>query len=291
MIAASHWVFAPVAIAFLLMSFWRSRVSLNAVLVQAELPPLMLTVALWGLLHLLTPALSALVLGEIGASVSYRTTLGIHVGRLPARYLPGGIWHTVSRMMDLHRLGVSRSQLSALVLLENLVPVGTALVFGGVCLWAAGQARLWLAIGAVVAGVLLLTCIPLLLRHRALLNRRVYAPAAYLKLVALTVLFWVIAASAFACYWSAFPVARTGIPILQVYGTYLLAWVTGFVSLFAPQGLGVFESVAGVLLKGAIGFGGVAVLAAGFRVAILSADALAYMILHAWRYARRAQVH
>ncbi|HVR80729.1 MAG TPA: hypothetical protein VHF02_01350 [Luteimonas sp.] len=287
LLVGSRWVFGPAAVAFLIVSFWRARVTLQAVLLQAEVPPLILTIALWALLHLLTPLLSALVLREIGTAVDYRTALAIHVGRLPARYLPGGIWHTVSRVMDLHRLGVSRSQLSVLVLLENLVPVGTALTVGGLCLWAAGGLRLPLAIAAVLGGVLLLSCIPLLLRHRALLHRCGYAPGAYLKVVAVTAVFWLVAASAFACYWSAFPAARAGIPILQVYGTYLLAWVIGFISVFAPQGIGVFESVAGVLLKGALSFGGVAVLAAGFRVAILAADALAYAILHALRYIRR----
>ena len=67
----------------------------------------------------------------------------------------------------------------------------------------------------------------------------------------------------------------------------MLAWVTGFVSIFAPQGIGVFESVAGVFLQGALTFAGAAVLAAGFRVAILGADMLGYGALLAVRYAQR----
>lgn len=290
LIAASRWVFGPAAVLFLIVSLWRTRETLQTVLAQTQWLPLILTVLLWALLHLLTPLLSTLVLREVGATIDYRTALSIHVTRLPARYLPGGIWHTVSRVMDLHRLGVTRQQLSVLVLMENLVPVGTAMCVGGICLWAAGEIRLpsSLALGVLAGGVLVLACLPLLMRHSALLHRRGFGAGPYLKVIGSAALFWIIAASAFACYWSSFPVAGAGIPILQVYGTYLLAWVTGFVSIFAPQGIGVFESVAGALLKGTLGFGGVAVLVAGFRVAILVADALAYTTLQALRRLRMA---
>lgn len=75
--------------------------------------------------------------------------------------------------------------------------------------------------------------------------------------------------------------------VLQIYGVYLLAWIAGFVSVFAPQGIGVFESVAGLFLKGALMFAGVAVLAAGFRVAVLDADMLAFGVLLTLRVAQR----
>ncbi len=282
----SRWLFGPAALLFLIVAGWHLRAVFGTVLEQTDAMPLIVTVALWVLLHLLTPVFSWIVLREIGADVGYRTLLGIHVGRLPARYLPGGIWHTVSRVMDLHRLGVNRSQLSVMVLLENLVPIAVATTLGGLCLSMAGGAG-WLAYAAVLGGPLLFACLPILLRHRALLAPRKFAVGSYLKLGAVTAMFWIVAATAFFSYWSAFPAARASVSALRIYGVYLLAWVTGFVSIFAPQGIGVFESVAGVFLQGALTFAGAVVLAAGFRVAILGADTLAYGGLLAVRYARR----
>ena len=283
---ASRWLFGPVAVLFLAGAAWRARALFANVLEQTDATPLLVTVLLWTLLHLLTPMFSWVALRETGADIGYRAMLRIHVQRLPARYLPGGIWHTVSRVMDLHRLGVSRSQLSVMVLLENLVPVSIALTLGGLCLCVADGAT-WLTLAAIVGGPLLLAFVPLLLRHRILLAQRKFALRSLLKLTAITTTFWIIAATAFFCYWSAFPAARNGVSVLQIYGVYLLAWVAGFVSLFAPQGIGVFESVAGLFLKGSLPFAGVAVLAAGFRVAILGADMLAFSALLVLRYFQR----
>jgi hypothetical protein len=285
----SRWIFGPAAVVFLIVAGWHARVVFASVLEQTDPALLVLTILLWTSLHLLPPLSSWIVLREIGAKIDYHTLLTIHVGRLPARYLPGGIWHTVSRVMDLHRLGVSRSQLSIMVLMENLVPVGVALTLGGLCLWVAGGMT-WLILAAVLGGPALLAGIPLLLRHRVLLANRKFALRSYLKLTVVIAAFWIIAATAFYCYWSAFPAVRGSVSALHIYGIYLVAWVAGFVSVFAPQGIGVFEAVAGIFLQGTLTFAGATVLAAGFRVAILAADMLAAGLLFAMKHVRRAQL-
>jgi hypothetical protein len=242
---------------------------------------------LWISLHLLTPLFTWIVLHGIGAGVPYRTLLRIHVARLPARYLPGGIWHTVSRAMDLHRLGVTRRHLSVMVVLEHAVPAGAALMLGGLALSLSGAAT-WLAPAAAVAGVVGLAATWVALRHPALRLARRFEWPRYLGLVATICGFWLVAATAFLCYWSAFPlVVRGDAPVLQLYGAYLLAWVAGFVSVFAPQGIGVFESVAGLFLRGTLTLGGTAVLVAGFRIVVLGADLAAFGILCACRLLRR----
>jgi len=60
-----------------------------------------------------------------------------------------------------------------------------------------------------------------------------------------------------------------------------------FISIFAPQGIGMFESVAGIFLQGRLTFAAAAVLAAGIRVAIPGADMLGYSGLLVVRYAQR----
>ena len=284
--AVSRWLFTPLALVFLLMAGWRARAVFATVLGHADAMPLFIAVALWTSLHLVAPMFSRIVLREIGADVGYRALLAIHVGRLPGRYLPGGIWHTVSRVMDLHHLGVNRSQLSIMVMLENLVPVAVALTLGGLSLCVAGGAS-WPAYAAAAGGPLLFVCVGIVVRHRRLRTPQVFAVGSYLKLAAVYVSFWTVAATAFFSYWSAFPSARASVPALKICGVYLLAWVAGFVSIFAPQGIGVFESVTGVFLRGALTFAGAAILAAGFRVAILGADMLAFSVLLAVKYARR----
>lgn len=274
----ARWLFGPVALLCLVLAGWHARPVFAVVIEQTDAAHIIAATLLWTTLHALTPLFTWIVLREIDASVPYRTLLRIHVCRLPARYLPGGIWHTVSRAMDLHRLGTSRAELSVMIVLENAVPAAVALMLGGLALVASGEATP-LATLAAGGGVAALAGTFLLLRRRALRNPRRFSLAAYLKLIATTSSFWLVAGTAFYCYWTAFPGARDGMPALQIYGTYLLAWVAGFVAVFAPQGIGVFESAAGLFLRGALTFGGAAVLVAGFRLAILGADMLAFGIL------------
>jgi hypothetical protein len=290
--AASRWCFGPAAVVFLIVAGVRARGAFQAVSLHAQLPLLVITVLLWASLNLLSPVFTWIVLREFGANISYAVMLRIQVSRLPAKYLPGGIWQTVSRMMDLHRHGVDRAQLSALVMLENLMPLAMALTMGGACVLVAGDAK-YLAFASMLGGLVLLLSLPFLLRHRLLLHRRRFALHIYFVAAFITATFGVIAAAAFSCYWYSFTATHVDISPLQVSGAYLLAWATGFVSIFAPQGIGVFESVISLLLKGILPFGEVAVLAVGFRAAILAADFIVYgtflVSQHACKVLRRHQ--
>lgn len=284
-IAISRWIYAPAAIVFLALAIWHSQEIFLAVLKQAEIWPLLLAVLLWSSLHLLTPVFSWILLRDADSAIIYRVLLRIHAGRLPARYLPGGIWHTVSRVMDLHALGVGRQSLSRMVIAENFLPVAVALTFGGLFLNLAGNDH-WLAAGATVIGTICLAGSYVFLGRWGKSTLPPLLVGRYMKLAGVTAAFWIIAATAFYSYWSAFPAARETVSVLQVYGIYLLSWAAGFVSVFAPQGIGVFESVAGVFLHGAMTFSGAVVLVAGFRVAVLAADLLAYglFLILRWYY-------
>lgn len=281
-VAASRWLFGPAALLFLAVAGWHSREVFTAVIERTEPAPLVAAVALWALTHLLAPWSSAIVLGALDTRIRYRDLLAIHVARLPARYLPGGIWHTVSRVMDLHGRGVGRRELTAMVVLENSLPLATAGLLGGAFLCVTGNAQ-WPAIAALLVAPVVLAAAWLALRHRSLRPQGRFGLRSFLAATAASAVFWVLAAASFYCYWCAFPDARGSAGALQIAGTYLVAWAAGFASVFAPQGIGVFEAVAAIFLKGALGFAGAAVLVAGFRLVLLAADLLAWLVLFAAR--------
>lgn len=283
-------VFTPLALIFLVLAAYSAREAFAQVLAQARLVPLLLTVLAWSSLHLLLPVVTWIVLRGLGVRIDYATALRIHVTRLPARYLPGGIWQTVSRIMDLHQLGVGRSQLSVLVMVENLGSLAMAVTAGGLCVLLAGASQLP-APAIVGAGVLLAASLPWILWR--IFGRTALRLPAYLAALATLLAFWILAATAFVIYWSAFPAVELHGNLLDLYGAYLLAWAVGFVAVFAPQGIGVFEMVAAVLLRGELPLSGIAVLVAGYRAATLSGDALAFMLgrLVCWTTAsRRANI-
>ena len=88
---------------------------------------------------------------------------------------------------------------------------------------------------------------------------------------------------AFLLYLNAFPASTGDFSSVEMGGIYLFSWGIGFVSIFAPQGIGVFEFVASELMGGPIGFMGLAALIAGFRVVVLAADVVVWLIYQAMR--------
>lgn len=269
-------VFTPLALAFLVFAAYRNRDVFADLLARANVGLLALTIVGWGLLHLLSPATTWLTLRGMGYSIGFTETLRIHLGRLPARYLPGGIWHTVSKAVDLHGRGVGRPALAALVLVENAAPLAAALVLGGAFSLAAGNTHVP-GIAIILAGASLGAALPWLLARLIPASPRLPA-GTYLLVLAAISAFWLAAGAAFACYLSAFPDTQLSGRLPDAFATYLLSWAAGFLAVFAPQGIGVFEAVASLLLAAAIPFGGMAVLVAGFRAIMLSGDLLAYLV-------------
>lgn len=283
-------LFTPVALGFLAYFAWRSRDLLTAVLSGASVPHMLLAVIVWCIGHLLAPLFAVLVLRGCGAKVTWRAAFATHASRLPARYVPGGIWHTVGRVMDYHDLGIRPRHLTAFVLLENGLVASVTLSLGGAIVFASRGAD---SIG-LIAGLCAMASIAALPVLWLVSNRHVLGPAEsysladFARTTVFVLLFWLVAASAFVLYVTAFPATTEHLSWMEVAGVYLFSWGVGFVSVFAPQGIGVFEVVASELLKGPLDLTSLAVLIGGFRIIMLAADLAVWGLYHAYRV-RRAE--
>ncbi len=281
-LTAARRLFMPVALLGLGWAGYEARGEFSEMFRSARPGPLLVAVVAWASLNLVVPGIAYAWLRGLEASPGYRTLLRIHLARLPARYLPGGIWHTVARYVDLSALGTGRTRLAALALLENVAPPAIALALGAACLSLTGRypPAAVLAALLVSAGLALSPFVVLRLWMRSLptipLARSVRA---FLGLL----LFWLIASFAFASYWSAFPPGQTVAAPAEVIGAYLTGWAVGFAALFAPQGIGVFEATVAWMLRDALPFSSLVILVAGFRAAMIAGDALAYLASLAWR--------
>ena len=268
-------VFGPLALAFMVFAVWNGRDVAGELITQVN-PWLLVFLAMaWAGLNTLTPLATAMVLRGMGAEIGYATALRIHLQRLPARYLPGGIWHTVSRVVDLKRLGVGNAQLSSLVLVENVLPLGTAVLLGA-SLAALSSGHRIPVVALMATGTLLLLALPWLLRRAPFRGEQPLAPSALAGAIAVFFVFWLLAASLFAAYWWALQVPGAGAGWLLPATIYLLAWSAGFVAVVAPQGIGVFEAAAGWMLQGDAPFTTMALLVAGYRLVTLAGDLTAY---------------
>jgi hypothetical protein len=276
-----------VAFAFLAYFAWQGRDVLVTVVGEASLPILGLAAIVWSLLHLLSPVFAVLVLGACGSEVAWWQAFSTHVARLPARYAPGGIWHTVGRIMDYHQRGVRPRHLAAFVLLENGLAAAVTLAVGGAIVFVTRGPDTLGVIAALssLGGVVALPILRILLNARILRRPDHLSLSAYASGVGVVVIFWVGATIAFLLYLNAFPSSTGGNSQVEMGGIYLFSWGVGFLSIFAPQGLGVFELVASELLEGSIGFMELAALIGGFRVVVLVADLIvwcAYQALRPW---------
>jgi hypothetical protein len=273
-------LFAPIAIASLFGFGWHSRAMLTDVLQSAEIAYLCLAILTWSLMSLVAPLLAITVFRGRGTRLSYGEAARIHIANLPARYIPGGIWHTVGRILDFRQAGIGKADLAAFVVLENALAVALAFVMGGSLLAYYKGFQGWGLIAAVSAcgGVLLLVFLPIVARLRAQSENLMPRPQDYLSAVLVVAASWCIAASAFVAFAFGFSNLWKSTEMLEIAGIYLFSWAVGFVAVFAPQGVGVFEVVAANLLRGSSSLAGIAALLATFRLVILLSDAAVWAI-------------
>lgn len=282
-------LFTPAAFAFLIYFAWESRESLRGVLDSTNPRQLLIAVLLWSLMPLLAPVFAQVVFRALGHRFSWRQLAAIHIGTLPARYIPGGIWHTVGRAAAFSGLGARRRDIAIFVLLENALAIGMAFVLSGPLIALYRGLAGWglIAAAAGIGGLLGLIALPSLLSHRQARIRESFSALAYLLCAGVVGVSWCIGASAFVVFLTAFPDLDLHVAPFEAGATYLFAWGMGFIAIFAPQGIGVFEVVAGDMIGGPGSIKSAAALLAGFRLVILMSDALVWMVYRAGRLSLR----
>jgi glycosyltransferase 2 family protein len=205
-----------------------------------------------------------------GIRIELATSLAVYMRRIPARYLPGGIWHSVARYADMKfDAGVDGRALRRLFLLEMaLVAVSGLLACGlGLAVFSPQDsvfafAALQAAIGAAAASVTVV-----------LVWRR-----AWKRLGLATVLFlliWSAAAGAFALIAQPLLGACTAPTIMS---TYLIAAVQGYLAIFAPQGWGVAEASYALLEPCRVGIPAVVAGFLLFRISAVAGDIVSYAV-------------
>lgn len=270
----SKLVFTPVALLCIAYIVWLSRFDIFRLWATSNGTLLMIACMLLGLAHLFSPLASRKVLQSLGANVEYRVLLRIHVLRLPARYLPGGVWHTIGRAVDLHEHGVKRTAIGWMVVLENGLAICTAFLLGwGLLQFSGSKLNAYDGVTSLIAAsaFVMLICLPVLIRkfgRDALLNLSV---AKWTASCAWFVVIWAFHAAAFVAYSIALLGGDTVSHALHTGGVYLFSWAIGLVAFFAPQGIGVFEVTAAAFAGQSLLPAAIATVA-GFRLCMLTVD-------------------
>ena len=268
-------LFLLFSIAFLIYVFVQNRRDIVEVFSAVSMSGIVLGMGFWILATLVIPLIALTVLRDRGNTISYSTLLFIHLNRIPSKFLPGGVWQTVARAYDMNSLGISRRDISLVVLHENSYLILLAALISTLGIYLLDSNALYSKFAlALFIGSLLTIPTAFVFRKRSF----ILSISAYTKLTLVCACFWMAAMAAFYSYMSSIPlIAASYKPLLMVVH-YLFSYVVGFVSIFAPQGIGVFEVVVAELADLDMPFTQVVILVAGFRVLIFLSDIVSWAI-------------
>jgi glycosyltransferase 2 family protein len=161
-----------------------------------------------------------------------------------AKYLPGGVWHFVGRFGLYRKNGLNNSQASKSILAENIWLLLSAFFFGAFS-FSITQENWLLSMGILLAWIASIQ-----LTNWLVLKEK------YRSMFFLVRLLLIQAASWFffgASFWALlFSINQTAQFFGFAVGTFSISWAAGFVTIFAPSGLGVREVTMTFLLRGLI---------------------------------------
>lgn len=210
----------------------------------------------------------------VGVERSFARTLSSYLRRLPARYIPGGIWHSAARYLDIRiEQDLPAQRLARLFLLEIGVAAASGFVVGG---GGAMSMHAWVARFQPYA-VVMLGCGLLALLVLAVLVARGGGKVRWLALAGTAMaVTWVIAGLGFA----QLALSVFGMPgqcnVEDVAATQVAAASLGYVAIFAPQGWGVTEATFAVLTTCMVALPQVLLAFVLFRMCSLVADLAAF---------------
>lgn len=163
-----------------------------------------------------------------------------------SKYLPGGIWSVLGRAFFYQQAGLPPRETGALVLLELIGLVIAAVLVGllGVpALWPWVQATDgWLVLAIALAGAVGVA--------GATLTRRRWLPAFagvrlrdFVGVCLRYVVTWLMLGAAFGLVVLALGQALTPLQFVAAIGVHAVAWLVGFLVVFAPGGIGVRDAI------------------------------------------------
>lgn len=206
------------------------------------------------------------VLLKLGYRLSLRISLRIYLSSEFVRYIPGNVWHVLTRILWVSKYGVPRSVAFASMAIELITKLASAVLIFAVSLlfWrdltavsSLAEERIVLILGiGTILGLFVVLYPPVLngllnLVLRALRREPVMLAVRYRDVLLVTLSWcasWIVAGSGFYLLvlgvWPEAPLIAWPIGI----GIYALGWDVGFVSFLTPSGLGFREGAISALL-------------------------------------------
>jgi uncharacterized membrane protein YbhN (UPF0104 family) len=200
------------------------------------------------------------ILKQLGYALPWRPATRILYYSAMAGYLPGSVWHAVSRVYLAEKEGIPRTITTVSVVLESVLILLAALVVAALSLFAWPAPPLWAAAIGLIVLVAIIWRPDLAFRAANWALGRfgrnpldiTLTPRNMIRLLLPFILNWIIFGTMFYAILAALDPGISPIYIPLVSGIFTAAWVGGYLAIFVPQGLGVREVII-VTLLGVIG--------------------------------------
>ncbi len=239
------------------------------------------------------------VLRSMGENLTWQMASSIWLRAQLARYLPGGVWDIAARAAMSHAQAIALQTVGAAAVVE----IGFQVLTAGMFLLSVGfffpnpdftPYIPWLSLALLGLSVGILSpLLPRLLPH--ILSRIGHVPLTPHLPAWRRVLLFLMYSTAHGLQGAGFVFFAQGVGLMEtnvlawptaalLLTTYIGAWVVGYISVFAPTGIGVREGVLVLLLAPYIPVSTAMAVALGYRVWLTMRDALAAVL--GWLLAR-----
>lgn len=196
---------------------------------------------------MLLPAFMYLTLFNVGKPISLCACYRIYNITQLGKYIPGNIWHLVGKGAAYKNMGFSLGNIRDALLIENLWLVGSALAYGLVVLLLF-EFDLFLHFAILYRNYLFLFLLIIpaglyLLRRFGRINPGTFLPTSKpnAAIILIQCLVWTLLGLGFAVL--ALPMISDISVLPMILGLHAVAYSIGFVTPFAPAGIGVREGI------------------------------------------------
>lgn len=197
------------------------------------------------------------IMRQLGCVLPWWRSVRILYYSALAGFLPGSVWHAVSRVYLAEKEGVPKSLTTISVVLESVLILLAALVVSSLSLIAWPNPPLWAALLGLVILVAIIWRPDLAFRAANWGLQRIgrkpldvtLGPRDMVRLMLPFILNWLIFGAMFYAILAALYPSLSPVYIPLVAGVFTAAWVGGYLAIFVPQGLGVREIIIVTLLS------------------------------------------
>lgn len=198
------------------------------------------------------------IMAALGHRISFTQSLWIIATTQIAKYVPGRVWYMIGRVYVGRQQKVDGKKLAVSMVIETCLLVITSGILSLIAALFIGTLKpvyILLCGGMIVLATLLIhprilsKIVNILLKF--LKRKPVDFSISYCRMIKISVYFfglWIAQIVGFYCLVAAvYPVTLSFFPVLTA--AYCLSWITGFIVLIAPSGLGVREGVMTLILS------------------------------------------